>query len=274
NRAVNLHRLLKIKEYRPGGLVLAPAEQMAEEQASYRLGEKPELCLPHNVYAVDYEIVDLFDWQEEIKDMASAHQLALELYVDDNTVRQWIDNGRISPGPDLEMKMGRITHRYFYKNRVDEIRSTLGIKKRTAVTMKEDFLTFVHTGDMSMSYKPVLLKGMLALADAKGEVDLDRLTSYFRSYYQSRADRGLPIEAAKSTVNRINELTDFEVTRLMLTMPFEKFERKSFMEHKRDLKRVAFNPQLWKSLNTDDHKQLVESCDGQLESYFEKRVGQ
>jgi hypothetical protein len=38
---VNLHRLLKIKKYRPGGLVLASAEQMAEERASYLLGEKP-----------------------------------------------------------------------------------------------------------------------------------------------------------------------------------------------------------------------------------------
>lgn len=245
---------------------------MAEERASYMLGEKPELCLPHNVYAVDYEIVDLFDWQEEIKDMVSAHQLALELYVDDNTVRQWIDNGRISPGPDLEMKMGRVTYRYFYKNRIDEIRNMMGIKKRTAATLKEDFLSFVRTGDMSMSYKPVLLKGTLILADAKGEVDLDELTDYFRNYYQSRADRNLPIEISKSTVNRINELTDFEITRLMLTMPFEKFERKSFMEHKRELKRVAFNSQLWKSLNADDRQQLMELCDQQLNSYFERRV--
>lgn len=133
-------------------------------------------------------------------------------------------------------------------------------------------LSFVRTGDMSMSYKPVLLKGMLTLADAKGELDLNELTSYFRSFYQSRADRSLPIEISKSTVNRINELTDFEVTRLMLTMPFEKFERKSFMEHKRDLNRVAFNAQLWKSLNTDDRDGLIKLCDEQLDNYYEKRV--
>ena len=273
NRAVNLHRLLKKKEYRPGGLVLAPPEQIAEEHASYLLGEKPDLILPHNVYAVDYEIVDLFDWQEEIQDMVSAHQLALELYVDDNTVRNWIDNGHISPGPDLEMKMGRATYRYFYRNRVDEIRSALGIKKRTVATLKDDFLSFVQTGDMSMSYKPVLLKGMLTLSDAKGEVDLAELTSYFRTYYQSRADQCLPIETSRSTVNRIDELSDFEVTRLMLTMPFEKFERKSFMQHNRDLKRVAFNPQLWKSLTAEDRAKLIRICDEQLERYYSKRVG-
>jgi len=216
--------------------------------------------------------VDLFDWQEEIQDMVSAHQLALELYVDDNTVRNWIDNGHISPGPDLEMKMGRATYRYFYRNRVDEIRSALGIKKRTVATLKDDFLSFVQTGDMSMSYKPVLLKGMLTLSDAKGEVDLAELTSYFRTYYQSRADQCLPIETSRSTVNRIDELSDFEVTRLMLTMPFEKFERKSFMQHNRDLKRVAFNPQLWKSLTAEDRAGLVKICDEQLDNYYAKRV--
>lgn len=39
---------------------------------------------------------------------------------------------------------------------------------------KEDFLSF-RTGDMIMSYKAVLLKGMLTLADVKGEVDLVKL---------------------------------------------------------------------------------------------------
>jgi len=273
NRAVNLHRLLKIKEYRPGALVLAPEQQMAEEQAGYLLGEKPELCLPHNVYAVDHELVDLFDWQEEIQYMVSAHQLALELYVDDSTVRQWIDNGKISPGPDLEMKMGRVTYRYFYRDRVNEIRSALGIKKRTAATLKDDFFSFVHTGDMSSSYKPVLLRGMLTLADGKGEVDLAELSTYFRAYYQNRADQGLPVETSRNRVNRIKELSDFEVSRLMLTMPFEKFERKSFMEHKRDLKRVAFVPQLWKCLNEDDRERLLKLCDEQLDSYYQKRVG-
>jgi hypothetical protein len=115
--------------------------------------------------------------------MVSTHRLELELYVADNTVRQWIDNGRISPGPDLEMKMGRVTYRYFYKNRIDEIRNILRIKKRTATTLEEDFLSFVRTDDMSMSYKPVLLKGMLTIANMKGEVDLDELIRYLRSYY-------------------------------------------------------------------------------------------
>ena len=205
--------------------------------------------------------------------MVSAHQLALELYVDDSTVRQWIDNGKIFPGPDLEMKMGRVTYRYFYRDRVDEIRSALGIKKRTAATLKDDFFSFVHTGDMSSSYKPVLLRGMLTLADGKGEVDLAELSTYFRAYYQNRADQGLPVETSRNRVNRIKELSDFEVSRLMLTMPFEKFERKSFMEHKRDLKRVAFVPQLWKCLNEDDRERLLKLCDEQLDSYYQKRVG-
>ncbi|MEA1960996.1 MAG: DEAD/DEAH box helicase [Bacillota bacterium] len=273
NHAVSLHRLLKQKEYRPGALMLAPDEQMAEEHAAYLLGEKPELFLPHNVYATDYEVIDIFDWQEEIKDMISAHQLAIELYVDDKTVRQWIDSNRISPGPDLEMKMGQINYRYFYKQRVDEIRSKLGIKKRTAATLKEDFLSFVRSGDMSMSYKPVLLKGMLGLADDKGEVDLGKLTSYFRDFYQSRADQGHPVEVPKSILNRIGELNDFELTRLMLTMPFEKFERKSFMEHKRDLNNVAFNARLWKALKVEEKQMLMKICDEQVERYYERRFG-
>lgn len=161
NHSINLHRLLKIKEYRTGRLVLAPAEQINEEQRRLQFGEKVETVLPHNIFTRDYELVDLFNWQEEIKNMMSLHELAIELYVDDATARRWVDEGRIQPGPDLELPMGRATNRYFLRERLEEIRRELGIKEREPGRIHEEFLNFVRHGAMSASYKPVMLKGML-----------------------------------------------------------------------------------------------------------------
>lgn len=272
NHSINLHRLLKVKEYRPGRLVLAPAEQMNEEQRRIQFGEKVETVLPHNIFARDYELVDLFNWQEEIQNMMSLHELAMELYVDDATVRRWVDEGRIQPGPDLELPMGRVNHRYFLRERLEEIRRKLGIKEREPGRIREDFLDFVRHGALSASYKPVMLKGMLTLADDKGQVELSALTRYFRAFYEERAEQGLPIEARKAAINRVGEMSDFEVARLMLTMPFEKFERKFFLEHRRDLNKVAFVPSLWRRLDNEDREKLFEICERQIGEYYSKRL--
>lgn len=55
---------------------------------------------------------------------------------------------------------------------------------------------------MTASHKPVMLKGMLTLVNEKGQVDLGALVSYFRAFYEQRADAGLQIEIPTATINR------------------------------------------------------------------------
>jgi superfamily II DNA or RNA helicase len=272
NHSVNLHRLLRLREYRPGALVMAPPEEMEEENRRLRLGEKIETILPHNIFIKDYELVDLFDWQEEIKDMMSLHELALELYVDDATARRWVDEGKITPGPDFELPMGRVNHRYFQRERLEDIRQQLNIPARKPEEIRQDFFRYVKAGHMTTSHKPVMLKGMLTLVNEKGQVDLGALVSYFRAFYEQRADAGLQIEITTATINRVKEMSDFDVARLMLTMPFEKFERKFFLEHRKDLSQVAFVPALWKRLSEEDKDELLGICERQIDRYYETRI--
>lgn len=272
NQSMNLHRLLKAKNYHTGALVVAPPGQIEEERRRIRLGEKVDIVLPHNVFARDYEVIDLFDWQEEIGNMMSMHELAMELYVDDYTVRKWVEDGRISPGPDLEFPMGRIIHRYFKRERLDDIRLQLNIPARKPEELKKDFFKYVKAKNMSTSYKPVMLKAMLTLVDKKGQVELAALTAAFRKFFANRAERGLPIEIPGATMNRVAEMDDLEVARVMLAMPFEKFERKFFLEHRKDLNKVAFVPSLWKRLTAEDREELVQICESLIADYYERRV--
>ncbi|NLD48527.1 MAG: hypothetical protein GX660_15285, partial [Clostridiaceae bacterium] len=115
-------------------------------------------------------------------------------------------------------------------------------------------------------------KGMLHVVNEKGQADLGALVSYFRRFYEQRADTGLPVEVPNAEINRIKNMSDFEAARLMLTMPFERFERKFFLEHRKDLNQVAFVPALWKRLTTEDKTELLEICDRQIEKYYTKRL--
>lgn len=202
----------------------------------------------------------------------SLHQLAMELYVDDATARRWVEEGKISPGPDLELPMGKVTHRYFSRERLDDIRELLNIPARKPEAIREDFFKYVKAGQMSFSYKPVMLKGLLSLVNDKGQVELGSLVSYFRNFYEQRADAGLQVEVSNAVINRVKEMSDFDVARLMLTMPFEKFERKFFLEHRKDLNQVAFVPSLWKRLTAEDKTELIEICDRQIEWYYLRRL--
>lgn len=61
NMPLSLHRLFKLKEYKPGQLAVAPGAKKAEEADLYARGEKPEALIDWPVDATDYELVDIFN---------------------------------------------------------------------------------------------------------------------------------------------------------------------------------------------------------------------
>ena len=71
NMPYSMHRLFRLKEYRPGALVLGTKKQKMAEQGLYERGERPDAIINWPVDALDYELVDLFNWQEETAGMIS-----------------------------------------------------------------------------------------------------------------------------------------------------------------------------------------------------------
>ncbi|MCM1218966.1 MAG: hypothetical protein NC548_31175 [Lachnospiraceae bacterium] len=65
NAPYSLHRLFKLKDYHAGATVLGKNRQREAEAAIYEKGEKPDVIIDYPVDATDYELVDIFNWQEE-----------------------------------------------------------------------------------------------------------------------------------------------------------------------------------------------------------------
>jgi hypothetical protein len=57
---------------------------------------------------------------------------------------------------------------------------------------------------------------------------------------------------------------------LLLGKPFEKFERRQFLRHDRDLAYVRFDPRLWRQLGPGDREQVAEVCRRSISSYYER----
>jgi hypothetical protein len=68
----------------------------------------------------------------------------------------------------------------------------------------------------------------------------------------------------------VRSLEDGEVQRVMLDMPFEKFERRGYLRYDRDLAFVRFEPSLWRQLKPDDLAKLRGICEESIKKYYER----
>ena len=194
--------------------------------------------------------------------MVTAAELAIALRVDDSTIRDRIRRQEIDA--DLTVRVGDRDYHYFKNDRIDDLQQQYGVTPLSEDTIRDLFLQFVDQGDMSASYKPVLLLGMLRCADRSGRVRTQDLVSFFRNYYLERGRHGLLVEAVTKKMARVAELDDLEIERTMLTMPFEKFERKGFFGRMRDLAVVRIAEPLWRCLSAADRNRLVSAAEGQI----------
>ena len=109
NMPQSLHRLFKLKEYRPGQMAVAPGAKKAAEANLYAKGEKPEALIDWPVDALDYELVDIFNWQEEAQGMISQLEFVRRVDVQAETIERYVREGKLVP--DLVVPMSE--HRTF-----------------------------------------------------------------------------------------------------------------------------------------------------------------
>ncbi len=108
NMPYSVHRMFNIKEYIPGGYVVASGKQRKLEKDLIFKGEKPEIYLEYPVDIRDYEIIDLFNWQEEVKDMVSLMNFVRMVDVQSETLEKYVREGKIVP--DLEILWVKLEH--------------------------------------------------------------------------------------------------------------------------------------------------------------------
>ncbi|NLV89604.1 MAG: ATP-dependent helicase, partial [Tissierellia bacterium] len=265
NMPYSLHRLFNIKEYRPGEYVLAPENKRKLDKDLIAKGEKPSVYLDYPIDIRDYEIVDLFNWQEEVKDMISLLQFVRMVDVQSETIERYVREGKIIP--DLEIPMGeKRTFKYFKEENVLKYAKEFGWELITPANMKDKFMDFIKKMDMSYSYKPVLLKGIFDHMDDKGRVRIDDLVNYFIDYYEARREKGLIVEKRRCLYLR--EYTRKEVERNILSNPFKRFEDMNFMKKSKDIEYIEISKHIMKKLTKEEIKWIIGHCDMKLNEYY------
>lgn len=250
NMPYSLHRVLDISKYQPMAYVLAPENKRKLDQDMLFKGEKPEVWLDMPIDVDDYEIIDLFNWQNSVKDMISQIEFVRMVDVQSETVDRYIKDGKIKP--DLSVPFGdkRMFH-YFREESVRNIAKQYGWDLITPQNMADKFMKFIETMDMSFSYKPVLLKVIYEYMDSNGRVALPDVVDYFIDFYEDRKARGMIAEKPNSIYQK-GGYTKKDVEKNILSNPFKRFEDMRFLMRCKDVETVEVNPTIFRKLTRED----------------------
>ena len=266
NMPYSLHRVLDISKYQPMAYVLAPENKWKLNQDMLFKGEKPEAWLDVPIDVDDYEIIDLFNWQNSVKDMISQIEFVRMVDVQSETVDRYIKDGKIKP--DLSVPFGdkRMFH-YFREESVRNIAKQYGWDLITPQNMADKFMKFIETMDMSFSYKPVLLKAIYEYMDSNGRVALPDVVDYFIDFYEDRKAHGMIAEKPNSIYQK-GGYTKKDVEKNILSNPFKRFEDMRFLMRCKDVETVEVNPIIFRKLTREDWLHIVDVCDKSLEKYY------
>ena len=268
NAPYSLHRLFRLKDYQPGKLAVAPGARKAAEDDLYANGEKPEALVDWPVDATDYELVDIFNWQEEAAGMISQMEFVRRVDVQTETIERYVREGKLIPDLVVPMSDHR-TFKYFKEESLEKYAQQYGWRLIDDSNRKDLFMEMIRQMDMSYSYKPVLIKAILLYADEKGRVKLADIVSYFRSFYETRRAAGLPIEK-KNSIFAKGGYTDKEAERNILSNPFKRFEDMQMLRHTKTLGIVQVEETVWKHLSADEKDEIGKICDEKLKAYFDR----
>ena len=266
NMPYSLHRVLDISKYQPMAYVLAPENKRKLDQDMLFQGEKPEAWLDVPIDVSDYEIIDLFNWQNSVKDMISQLEFVRMVDVQSETVERYIKDGKVKP--DLSIPFGdkRMFH-YFREESIRNIAKQYGWDLITPQNMADKFMKFIETMDMSYSYKPVLLKAIYEYMDSSGRVALPDVVDYFIDFYEDRKAHGMIAEKSTSIYQK-GGYTRKDVEKNILSNPFKRFEDMRFLMRCKDVETIEVNPIIFRKLTREDWLHIVNVCNKSLEKYY------
>ena len=256
----------EIAKYQPMAYVLAPENKRKLDQDMLFQGEKPEAWLDVPIDVSDYEIIDLFNWQNSVKDMISQIEFVRMVDVQSETVERYIKDGKVKP--DLSIPFGdkRMFH-YFREESIRNIAKQYGWDLITPQNMADKFMKFIETMDMSYSYKPVLLKAIYEYMDTSGRVALPDVVDYFIDFYEDRKAHGMIAEKSTSIYQKGGYIRK-DVEKNILSNPFKRFEDMRFLMRCKDVETIEVNPIIFRKLTREDWLHIVDVCDKSLEKYY------
>lgn len=210
--------------------------------------------------------IDITSFEDKYGDYLSQEQLAREYYVSTGTITSWIKKGKIKP--TVAYPFGNKQVYLFSPEDVIRIRQELNIPEHTEDTIKQDFFDFLEERDYSLSYKMPFLLSFLKNMNAIGDANIEDVLGDYIAFYEDRIERGLPVDRPTCPYNATTLKDRKMIKSNMLTNPFEKFERKRFLYHSKDLNVISINHALLSKMTKEDFQRVENQMKEDIQYYY------
>lgn len=258
---MSLHSLFKVPNYQPFVNLIEPGQQSRTE----------EIIILDGLYEGERRIepVDIFSFEGMYGSFLNEEQLARELFVSTGSVRQWLRKGKIFS--DVQYQFGRRQLHFFDPQQLEKIRNQQGLKEHNTETRVTDFHEFLEKRDYTFSYKIIFLLSFLKIHNERFEASLPDLLELYQQFYQNLLAKTGKNERENCPYRRKEYIDDSQaIQRSLLENPFEKFERKRFFYHCKDLNYLAMDPELINKLKPDHYQKVIEQMVQDLRDYYDK----
>ena len=103
-----------------------------------------------------------------------------------------------------------------------------------------------------------------------GSINLNDCAKYFYDFYDDRRQNGLIVEGADSFIVKQYPYTISDIEKQILKYPFDRFERKSYMEYNSETNEISIARQIWNQLSEQQIVELKSQCrDGIIDHFNE-----
>ena len=157
--------------------------------------------------------------------------------------------------------------KYFKPEQIPELCKRFGWTPITASNIKDMFMDMAKQMNMSYSYKPVFILAFLEHMDRDGCARIEDIVEEFSAFYEDRVRNGLPAEKRNCIFTK-GGYSQKDVEKLILSMPFKRFEDMSFMHHARHLGVIQLDRQIAKRITDEDISNLRLYCESAISKYF------
>lgn len=137
-----------------------------------------------------------------------------------------------------------------------------------ASNLFRSFIAEVSNPRMNYSYKPVLIKAMMELADSRGSAPVEAITNYFLDFYRKRWAAGLAVDKPDSTFVKYPDNAK-RARSTILTYPYKRFAMKGFMTYDKQSGNISIVPDIWTYVSERMKHEISRISDLCLEKYYD-----
>ena len=131
----------------------------------------------------------------------------------------------------------------------------------------EELISYCEDRRMSYSYKAVLLIALLEHIEDDGKMAIEKAVPFFRRFYRSRIEKGLPAELKSSIYSDLN-VDDGRILSNITRNPLNALLLSNYFEYDAISQRFGFKSDIWADVTEVGREKMEVATRARLARYY------